>query len=81
MHIPFMVTRTFNATPTEKVATSIRFNFYVKNRVSIKPNCTLLVHYGHVTRGVLIRYQISRSTGVPVATTKTKTRIEKTHRV
>ena len=33
----------------------------------IKPNCPLLVRYCHITGGVLIRFQISRSTGVPVA--------------
>ena len=36
--------------------------------VSTKLNCTLLVRYCHVAGGVLIRLQISRSTGVPVAT-------------
>jgi len=31
-------------------------------------NCTLVVHYYYVTGGVSITFQISRSTGVSVAT-------------
>jgi len=45
------------------------FTFYVYY-ASIKHNCTLLMRYCHITGGVLIRVQISRSIGIPVATSQ-----------
>ena len=44
----------------------VRFTFYIY--VSTKPNCTLPIHYYHVTCGILGFKCQDRSTGVPVAT-------------
>jgi len=44
------------------------FTFYIQY-FSTKPNCTLLVHYYHVTGGVLIiRFQMLRPTSISGAT-------------